>query len=166
MSELIDHHQPMFWVLVAFLLFVALLLWKRVPSLVGKMLDERSDAIRKELEEARRLRTDAEALLADYKKKAREAEAEAQAIIDQAKRDAELTAADARKALSESIDRRSKQAEEKIARAEAQALSEVRGAAVSTALAVAEKMIRERVAGAAGSQLIEQSIGDLKGKLN
>ncbi len=166
MSELLDHNQPMFWVLVAFLLFMALLIWKRVPSLVGQMLDERSDAIRKELEEARRLRTDAEALLADYKKKAREAEAEAQAIIDQAKRDAEMTAAEARKSLSESIDRRSKQAEEKIARAEAQALSEVRGAAVSTALAVAEKMIRERVAGHTGSGLIEQSISELKGKLN
>lgn len=161
-----DTHDPTFWVAVAFLLFLGLLFYYGVPALVGKSLDARADAIRAELEEAKRLREDAQALLADYQKKAREAEAEAQSIIDHAKREAEQMAAESRKALAETIERRSKLAEDKIARAEAQALSEVRTTAASTALAAAEKLIGARVGGQAGAALIEQSISDLKGKLN
>lgn len=121
-----DPQNPQFWVLVAFLIFVGLVLYYRVPAMIGKMLDERAEAIRKELDEARRLREEAQALLADYQKKAKEAETEAKSIIDQAKTEAETLAAEARKALAENIQRRSKLAEDKIARAEAQALSEVR----------------------------------------
>ena len=166
MSELFDPQQPLFWVLVAFLVFVALLLWNGVPAIVGKMLDDRADTIRKELDEARKLREEAQALLADYQKKAREAETEAKTIIDQAKREAEALAADARKSLAEMIERRGKIAEDKIARAEAQAVSEVRATAVEAALAAAEKILKTRVPGATGDALIEQSIKDLKGKLN
>ncbi|MFN0218745.1 MAG: F0F1 ATP synthase subunit B [Hyphomicrobium sp.] len=161
-----DTHDPTFWVAVAFLLFLGLLVYYGVPAVVGKSLDARADAIRAELDEAKRLREDAQALLADYQKKAREAELEAQSIIDQAKREAEELAAESRKALAESIERRSKLAEDKIARAEARALSEVRATAASTALAAAEKLISERIGGQAGAALIEQSISDLKGKLN
>ena len=67
-------NDPLFWVLVAFLAFVGLLIYYRVPTSVGKMLDDRADVIRKELDEARRLREDAQSLLADYQRKAREAE--------------------------------------------------------------------------------------------
>jgi F-type H+-transporting ATPase subunit b len=166
MSELFDPQQPLFWVLVAFLGFVALLLWYGVPAAVGKMLDERADAIRKELDEARKLREDAQALLSDYQRKSREAEVEAKIIIEQAKREAEALAAESRKALAESIDRRSKLAEEKIARAETQAVSEVRATAVEAALAAAEKILKARVPGSTGDALIDQSIRDLKSKLN
>jgi F-type H+-transporting ATPase subunit b len=161
-----DTNDPVFWVAIAFLLFIAMLAYYRVPAIVGKSLDARAEAIRAELDEAKRLREDAQALLADYKKKALEAEKEAQSIIDSAKREAEALAAESRKALAETIQRRSKLAEEKIARAEAQAISEVRATAVNTALAVAEKLIGARVGGQTGANLIEQSIGDLKGKLN
>ena len=161
-----DPGDPLFWVLVAFLVFVGLLLFYRVPTMVGKMLDDRADAIRKELDEARRLREDAQALLADYQRKAREAETEAQSIIEQAKREAEALAADSRKALAESLERRSKIAEEKIARAETQALSEVRATAVETALAAAQELLKTRAGGAIGDALISQSISDLRGKLN
>jgi len=161
-----DPNDPLFWVLVAFLVFVGLLLFYRVPTMVGKMLDDRADAIRKELDEARRLREDAQALLADYQRKAREAETEAQSIIEQAKREAEALAADSRKALAESLERRSKIAEEKIARAETQALSEVRATAVETALAAAQELLKTRAGGAIGDALISQSISDLRGKLN
>lgn len=163
---LTNPHDPLFWVLVAFLIFVGALLYYGVPAMVGKMLDDRADGIRKELDEARKLREQAQTLLADYQRKAREAENEAKSIIDQAKREAEAMASETKKALSESIERRSKQAEDKIARAEAQAISEVRATAVNTALAAAEKMLKARVPGQVGDNLIDQSIKDLKGKLN
>jgi F-type H+-transporting ATPase subunit b len=165
-SWLTDPHDPVFWVGLAFLIFMGLLVYYKVPDLVGGMLDARADAIRKELDEARRLREEAQALLADYQHKARDAENEAKSIIEQARREAEAMAADTRKTLEESIARRSKIAEEKIARAEAQALSEVRSSAVDAALAAAEKILKARVPGATGDGLIEQSIKDLRGKLN
>lgn len=161
-----DPNDPRFWVLVAFLIFVGLVLFYRVPAMIGKMLDDRAEAIRKELDEARRLREEAQALLADYQKKAREAETEAKTIIDQAKTEAETLAAEARKSLAENIERRSKLAEEKIARAEAQALSEVRSTAVDTALAAAERMLQTRASGATGTTLVDEAIRDLKGRLN
>lgn len=163
---LTNPHDPLFWVLVAFLIFVGALLYYGVPAMVGKMLDERADGIRRELDEARKLREQAQALLADYQRKSREAENEAKSIIDQAKREAEAMASETKKNLVESIERRSKQAEDKIARAEAQAISEVRATAVNTALAAAEKMLAARVPGQVGDNLIDQSIKDLKGKLN
>ncbi len=163
---MLDPNNPLFWVLVAFLAFVAIVLYYRVPSAIGKMLDDRADGIRKELDEARKFREDAQALLADYQRKAREAETEAQTIIDQAKREAEALAANSRKALVESLERRSKIAEEKIARAETQALSEVRAAAVETAVTAAQELLKTRAAGAVGEALISQSISDLRGKLN
>lgn len=161
-----DTHDPLFWVSISFLLFLALLAYYGVPGLIGKALDQRGDAIRKELDEAKKLREEAAALLADYKAKAKSAETEAASIIEQAKREAEILAAEARKTLAETIDRRSKMAEDKIARAEAQALSEVRSAAVETAMAAAENIIGSRVTGSAAGNLIDQSIADLKGKLN
>lgn len=161
-----DLHEPKFWVLVAFVLFALILLYNRVPSMIGKMLDQRAHAIKKELDEARRLREEAQALLADYQKKAREAENEAKSIIEQAQREAEAMAADTQRSLKESLERRTKMAEDKIARAEAQALSEVRATAVDTAIAAAEQLLQGRAAGAEAASLIDQSIRELKGKLN
>ncbi|WP_409561227.1 F0F1 ATP synthase subunit B [Hyphomicrobium sp. B1] len=161
-----DPTNPLFWVLVAFVAFLALLVYYGVPGVVAKALDERADSIRKELDEARKLREEAQSLLMDYQRKAREAEVEAQSIIEQAKREAEALASESRKALTESLERRSKIAEDKIARAEAQALGEVRSVAVETALAAAHEILKTRAAGATGDSLVSQSIGDLSGKLN
>ena len=166
MHELFDPAEPLFWVLLSFIGFMALLAYMGVPMMVGRILDERADGIRKELDEARRLREDAQALLADYQRKARDAETEAKSIVDQAKREALSLAADSKKQLDESIERRTKVAEDKIARAEAQAISEVRATAVDTALAAAERLLKTRVPGQVGDSLIDQSIRDLKGKLN
>ena len=166
MHELLDPQQPLFWVLVAFLGFMGLLFYYGVPALVGKSLDDRADAIRKELDDARKLREDAQQLLADYQAKSREAENEAKSIIEQAKREAEALATDSRKSLAESLERRSKMAEDKIARAEAQAVSEVRATAVSAAMLAAEKLLKARVPGATGDTLISEAIQGLKGKLN
>lgn len=163
---MLDPNNPYFWVLVSFLGFIALLMYYGVPGLIGKALDARANAIKAELDEARRLREEAQALLSDYQSKAKAAEQEAKSIIEQAQREAEALASESQKALAESLERRSKLAEEKIARAEAQAVSEVRAAAVDAAVMAAEKIIAGKVSGNAGAGLIDEAIKDLKGKLN
>ncbi|PZN15118.1 MAG: ATP synthase F0 subunit B [Proteobacteria bacterium] len=155
-----------FWVAAAFVLFIGLLVYYKVPGLITKALDERADAIRRELDEARRLREEAQQLLNDYQRKRREAEDEANAIIEQAKREAEALAAETRQSLKESLARRTKLAEEKIARAEAQALNEVRAAAVDAAIAAAERIIRQKVTPEVNAQLVDQGIVDVKRRLN
>jgi F-type H+-transporting ATPase subunit b len=155
-----------FWVAVAFVVFLLLLVYYKVPALIAKALDDRAEEIRKELDEARRVREEAQALLGDYQRKHRSVGEEADAIVAQARREAEAFAQETRHSLKESLERRTKQAEDKIARAEAQAVDEVRAAAVDLAIAAAEKILREKAAGAAGAALIDQSIRDLKGRLN
>ena len=155
-----------FWVAVAFGVFVLILLYYRVPNLVAKSLDDRAEAIRKELDEARRLREEAQTLLADYQKRHRNVGQEADAIVEQARREAEAFAHETRVSLKDALERRTKQAEDKIARAETQAVDEVRAAAIDVAMAAAERILREKTAGASGASLIDQSIRDLKGRLN
>jgi len=155
-----------FWVAVSFVGFLAILIYYKIPALLAKALDERAAAIRKELDEARRLRDEAQNLLNDYQKKYRNAGIEAESIIEQARGEAEAYAKETRASLAESLERRTRQAEEKIARAEAQAVDEVRAAAVDTALAAAERILREKASGAAGAALIDDSIRGLKGRLN
>jgi F-type H+-transporting ATPase subunit b len=164
---LFDPADPVFWVMIAFFVFIGALIYYQVPGMIGTALDARAEAIRKELDEARRLRDEAQGLLNDYKRKSLEAETEAKEILEQAKREAEVLTAQTRKALTESVERRTKSAEEKIARAEAQALAEVRASAVDSAIAAAEKILKAK-ASAAGTAatLVEQGIKDLAGKLN
>ena len=158
--------DPVFWTLVAMLIFIGLVLYMKVPAMIGRSLDARGEAIRKELDDARRLREEAQQLLADYQRKSREAEEEARSIIDQAKREAEALAVETRKSLAEGLERRTKSAEDKIARAEAQALGEVRAAAVNAAVAAAETILKTKVAGGTSAALIDDSIRNLKGRLN
>jgi F-type H+-transporting ATPase subunit b len=158
--------SPEFWVGVAFIGFVLVLLWKQVPKLIAKSLDARAEAIRKELEEARSLKQEALELLADYERRRKEAGKEAEAIIAQARSEAQALAAETEASLKESLERRTRLAEEKIARAQAQAASEVRAAAVDAAIAAAEKIIGSKVSGSLADGLVEQSIRELKSKLN
>jgi len=155
-----------FWVAVAFFAFIGLLVYYNVPSMIAKALDSRADAIRQELDEARRLREEAQQLLDDYLRKRREAEEEARAIIEQAKLEAEALAAETRRNLQESLERQTKLAEEKIARAEAEALNEVRAAAVDSAIAAAERIIKSKVTPEVNARLVDQSMSELKRKLN
>jgi F-type H+-transporting ATPase subunit b len=113
-----------FWVLIPVLLFLALIFYKGALKALNASLDDRADKIKAELEEARRLREEAQQLLASYHRKQKEAEAQAEDIIKQARSDAENMATQARKDLAERLDRRAAQAEAKIANAEAQAMSE------------------------------------------
>jgi F-type H+-transporting ATPase subunit b len=158
--------NPTFWVAVAFGILIVLMLRAKVPAMITQALDDRALAIKSELDEARRLREEAEKLLADYQKRHADAEKEAAAIIDNARRESEALATETRRSLKEGLERRAKMAEDKIARAEAQAVAEVRGTAVDLAVTAAERMLAEKMSGAGGTGMIEQSIKDLKGRLN
>lgn len=158
--------EPETWVAVAFLLFVGLGLYLKVPAMLAKMLDERADKISKELAEARKLREEAQALLAEYQKKRAEAEKDAANIVAQAKVEAEAYGVETRKKLAETIERRTKQAAQKIAQAEAAAIKEVRTTATEAAIAAAAKLVGETVQGAAGGKLIDESIAAVKSRLN
>jgi F-type H+-transporting ATPase subunit b len=159
-------HEPETWVAVGFVLVVALLVWKGVPALVGKMLDQRASAIAAELDEARRLSAEAIALLAEYRDKAAGAEAEAAAILKDAQAEAARFAADSRAALSAQIARRAQAAQDKIAQAESAALNEIRGLAADAAVATAEKLIAARMDAAKATGLIAAGIKSVGEKLN
>ena len=154
------------WVLVAFILFIILLVYLKVPAMVARMLDERSAKIAKDLDEARKLREEAQALLTSYQEKRVEAEKDAVNIIAQAKIDAEEYGAEARRKLGETLERRAKQAEQKIAQAEAQAIKEVRTVATDIAVAAATRLVAEAAKGPKGAGLIAESIEAVKTRLN
>ncbi len=158
--------EPETWVAVAFVLFVALLVYLKVPAMLAKMLDERADKISKELAEAKKLREEAQALLAEYQKKRAEAEKDAANIVAQAKIEAESYSVETRKKLAETIERRTKQAAQKIAQAEAAAIKEVRTTATEAAIAAASKLVGEAVQGTKGTKLIDESIAAVKSRLN
>jgi len=159
-------HDAEFWVGIGFVLVIALLLWKGVPGMVGKMLDQRAAVIAAELEEARRLRAEAAALLADYRKRAASAEAEARSIVETATAEAAQFQKDARAALESQIERRAASAQDKIAQAEAHALNEIRGLAADAAVNAAQKLIAARLDEQRASGMIADSIKGLGDKLN
>ena len=158
--------EPEFWVAVAFVLFLGVLVYAGVHKTMIDALDRRSDRIKAELDEARRLRDEAGKLLADYQRKQREAEREAEAIIAEAKAEAERVAAEARGKMEEFVARRTKLAESKIGQAEAQALADVRAAAADAAVAAAEKILRDTAKGKVADDLIARGIADVRAKLN
>lgn len=159
-------HEPELWVAVGFVLVIVILVSKGVPGMVGKMLDARAAVIGAELAEARRLRDEALALMADYQKKAASAEAEAQSIVNDARAEAERFAAESRASLKAQIERRAQAAQDKIAQAEATAMNEIRTLAANAAAGAAEKLIAARMDDKRAAQLIESSIKELGGKLN
>jgi len=135
-------NSPTIWVFLAVVLFLLVLAYFGVYKKMGAALDVRADKIRTELDEAKSLREEAQALLASYQRKQKEAEDQAEAIVTQARKDAENMAVTARKDLAERLERRAAQAEAKIATAEAQAMAEVKAKAADLALEAAEKLIR------------------------
>lgn len=158
--------DPTFWVAVGTVLFILVLIWRKVPGMVARMLDERAAGIKAELDEAKRLREEAEVLLKQYRAKTAGAQQEAQAIIDAAKASAERMAADARVQLQQQIERRGKMAEQKIAQAEAEAIAEVRAAATAAAGRAAAEVIGKHMTEAKGDELIDGAIRDLRTKLH
>jgi F-type H+-transporting ATPase subunit b len=158
--------NPEFWVALGFVAIIGIFVWQGVPRMIGTMLDARAVAIKAELDEATRLRKEATILLESYRAKAAAADQEAEAIVAEAKAEAERFATDTRRQLQSQIERRAQMARDKIARAEAQALAEIRGAAADLATAAAEKLIAARLDDRHADKLVDDSIKDLSSKLN
>ena len=158
--------EPEFWVAVGFVIFVAVLIYVGVPKMMTKALDDRAKRVQDELNEARRLKEEAQKLLADYQAKQRQADDEAAAIVAGAKAEAERFAVEAKAKMEEFVARRSKMAETKIAQAEAQAVADVRAAAAEAAVSAAEKILTDSVKGKVADDLLARGISDVKTKLN
>ena len=154
------------WSTVGLLVFFAILIRFGVHTMVLNALDSRGEKIAAELAEARKLREDAQKLLAEYEAKRKSAEAEADAIIASARDEAERLAKDAESKMADFITRRTKTAELKIAQAEAQATADVRSAAADAAAKAAEQLLRGQMSGKAGADMLAKSLGDVKSKLN
>ena len=155
-----------FWVAVAFVVFIGGLIYLGVHEMMVNYIDQRRDRIKAELDEALRLKEEAQALLAQYQRKQREAEQEAAAILAGATAEAERMMAEAKTRMEEFIARRGKMAESKIAQAEAQALADVRAAAAEAAVSAAEKILTQIVKGEVADRLIVKGVEDAKTKLN
>jgi F-type H+-transporting ATPase subunit b len=158
--------EPEFWVAVSFFLFVGGMLYLGVHKKIASALDARAASIAKELEEAKRLRQEAEKVLADYRRKQGDVAKETKGIIDLASKEAEILAAETRRSMKEQFERRMKLAEDKIARAEAEALREVRAAAAEAAITAARTIIAAKLTPEGADKLVSQGIDALKGKLN
>lgn len=158
--------NPEFWVAVGFAIVLAIFLRLRVPGMLAKMLDARAAAIADELNEAKRLREEAAALLAGYVQKTANADNEAAAIIAEARAEAERFAKETRTQLRAQIDRRAQMAKEKIEQAETAALNEIRTIAADAAVAAAEKLIAARLDEKRSAALVQKSIEDLPDNLN
>lgn len=154
------------WAFIALVLFVGLIVKMGVPGMITAALDKRAKTIEDELDQARRLREEAQALLAEYQRKAREAESEAEEIVTLAKREAEAMERDAHAKITDYVARRTKQAEDKIAQAESQAVAEVKGAATDLAVKAAEGILTKEMAGKTGKDLLKASIAEVSTKLN
>jgi F-type H+-transporting ATPase subunit b len=137
-----------------------------VHKKLATVLDSRAERIAKELDEAKRLREEADKVLADYRRKQADAVKETEAIVAQAAKEAEILTAETRRSMQEHFERRMKLAEDKIARAEADALRDVRAAAADAAVAAAEIVIAANITPAEADKLVKQGIDALKSKLN
>lgn len=154
------------WVFISLVIFLGVLVWMGVPKMITGALDGRADRIRKDLDEARKLREEAQALLADYQKKRKAAEAEAGDIVAHAKREARQIVEDAKVKSADTIKRRTAMAELKIAQAERDAVAEVRSAAVDIAVEAARKILAEKAGGTTAADLFKDSLAAVKSKLN
>jgi F-type H+-transporting ATPase subunit b len=158
--------EPEFWVAVAFVILMGVFAYLGIHRTVLKALDHRSERIKAELDDARRLKEDAAKLLAEYKARHASAEREAQDIISAAKAEAERIAAEAKTKMEDFVARRTKTAEGKIAQAEAQALADVRSAAADAAVTAASAILATSVKGAVADDLLAKGITEVRAKLN
>jgi F-type H+-transporting ATPase subunit b len=150
------------WVALAMVVVIAVMIWKKVPTVIGKVLDDKIAAIRSQLAEAEALREEAEKLRREYQKKAKAADKEAAAMIERARNEAEAIIAKASADADAMVERRAKMAEAKIAAEERNAINELRAAAATAATQAAEKLIAERHDAAADATLVDRAISGLK----
>jgi len=155
-----------FWVGAAFILFAGILFYFKVPGMMTKALDERAEKISADLEQARQLHEEAQALLATYERKQRVALAEAEKIIAHAREEALREAEIAAKKLDQTIARRQQAALDKIALAETQAEAEIRDAAIDIAIAATAAIVAQQVKGDRADALIAVATTGLDRYLN
>lgn len=160
-----DFHDPTFWVAVSFVIFVGLT-FKPIKNALTGGLDARTDKIRQELEEAARLREEAQKMLADYKRKQSEMSREAEELLEHAKVEAARLREQAEEDLRTAMKRREQAAVERIAQAETKALEEVRNQAVEIAIAATGKILRDSIDDTKAAALVQQSIAELKQKIH
>jgi F-type H+-transporting ATPase subunit b len=149
------------WIALAMLAVFLLMIWKKVPSAIGKALDRKIAGIRQQLDEAAQLRAEAEALRAEYEAKSAQADAEAATMIERARAEAEGIVRQAESDAAALVERRTRMAEDKIAAAERAAIDEVRARAATAAAAAAERLIRERLDAGADKAMVDATIGEL-----
>lgn len=154
---------PMF-IALAMLVVIAIMVWKKVPAAIGKALDAKIALIRDQLAEAEALRKEAEALKAEYEKKAKSADKDRAALIERAKLEAEEIVAKAKIDAEALIERRTRMAEDKIAAEERAAVEQLRAAAADAATKAAAKLIAERHDAAADARLVDRAIGEIAGR--
>lgn len=159
-------HNTNFVVLIAFLLFVGVVIYFGVPKLLGDTLDKRAADIQSELDEARALREEAQALLASYERKQKEVAEQAERIVEHAKMEASDAAAAAKADLKRSIERRLAAADDQIASAQTSAVKDVRDRAIQVAVAAAADVVAKKMTAAEANKLIEASISDVESKLH
>jgi F-type H+-transporting ATPase subunit b len=158
--------EPETWVAIAFVILMGVFAYVGVHRTVLKALDHRSERIKAELDEARRLKDEAAKLLAEYKTRRASAEQEANEIITGAKAEAERIAAEAKVKMEDFVARRTKTAESKIALAEAQAVADVRAAAADAAVQAASNILSKQVKGDLADDLLAKGIAEVRQKLN
>ncbi|MCY0150477.1 F0F1 ATP synthase subunit B [Hoeflea sp. G2-23] len=155
-----------FWAFIGLVIFLGILAYVKVPAMLGAALDKRSDQIRNELEQATKLREEAQQLLAEYQRKRKEAEVEAAGLLSAAEKEAAQLREEAKVKTEEFVSRRTAMAEQKIQQAEADAINEVRASAVDLAMKAAENLIGSKVDNKVSGSLFKSSLEEFKKQLN
>jgi F-type H+-transporting ATPase subunit b len=155
-----------FWVAVAFVIFIGFAIYMGLHRTILDAIDQRAARIKAELDEAVRLREEAQSLLTQYQRRHQEAEQEADGIIASAKLEAERIATEAKAKMEDFVARRTRMAEDRIAQAEVQAVADVRAAAAEAAVTAAERILAEQAKGKVADDLVTQAIRDVRAKLN
>ena len=156
--------NPGGWVALAMLAVFAILIWKKVPGAIGSALDDKIATIRNQLAEAEGLRKEAEALKAEYEKKAKSVDKDRKALLERAKHEAEEIVAKARTDAEALIERRSRMAEEKIASEERAAVDQLRAAVADAATRAAARLIAEQHDAKSDEPLVNQAIKEIAGR--
>jgi F-type H+-transporting ATPase subunit b len=157
--------KPETWVLVAFIIFLVGV-YRPVTKMIAAKLDGRTDAIKSELDEAQRLREEAQHTLAEYQRKQRDALAEAEGIVAEAREEARRIEANVQERTAETLKRREQQALDMIVAAEARAVADVRALAADIAIEATRRILTETVQGQKGDELVNEAIREVPGKLN
>ncbi len=155
-----------FVVSIAFMIFIGILVYYKVPGLVGGMLDKRADSIKAELDEAKALREEAQSLLATYERKQKEVQEQADRIVAAAKEEATNAATAAKDDIAASITRRLAAAEDQITSAQDSAIKAVRDQAISVAVGAAKDVITKQMDAKSAGALIDDSIATVAEKLH